>query len=90
MIGNIPDLLDKQLAKVMAGEIEPVHIFLPDDLPADSAESPDSELSIARGFEIEREQETILEDGTVVTWTERLGIVQSTCPVRPSTGQSFR
>jgi len=77
MTGNIPDLLDEQLDEVMAGEIEPAHIFQPEDLPTDSAESPDPELSIARGFEIEREQETILEDGTVVTWTERLGIVQS-------------
>ena len=85
MVGDIPALLDEQLDKVLAGEIELTSIYLPEDLPTDPDEEPDPELAIAEGFEILRSQEAIpstgsgqaLEDGTVVTWQERLLIVRS-------------
>lgn len=77
MVGDIPALLDEQLDKVLAGEIELTPIYLPEDLPTDPDEEPDPELAIAEGFEIVRPQEATLEDGTVVTWQERLLIVRS-------------
>ena len=52
-------------------------IYLPEDLPTDPDEEPDPELAIAEGFEITRQQEATLEDGTVVTWQERLLIIRS-------------
>lgn len=77
MVGDIPALLDEQLDKVLAGEIELTPIYLPEDLPTDPDQEPDPELAIAEGFEIIRSQEATLEDGTVVTWQERLLIVRS-------------
>lgn len=77
MVGDIPALLDEQLDKVLAGEIELTPIYLPEDLPTDPDEEPDPALAIAEGFEIVRLQEATLEDGTVVTWQERLLIVRS-------------
>jgi len=77
MVGDIPALLDKQVDKVLAGEIELTPIYLPEDLPSDPNEEPDPELAIAEGFEIVRPQEATLEDGTVVTWQERLLIIRS-------------
>jgi transposase len=61
----------------LAGEIELTPIYLPEDLPTDPDEEPDPELAIAEGFEIVRSQEATLENGTVVTWQERLLIVRS-------------
>ncbi len=77
MVGDIPALLDEQLDKVLAGKIELTPIYLPEDLPTDPDQEPDPELAIAEGFEIVRPQEATLEDGTVVTWQERLLIVRS-------------
>ena len=77
MVGDIPALLDEQLDKVLAGEIELTPIYLPEDLPTDPDQEPDPELAIAEGFEILRPQEATLENGTVVTWQERLLIVRS-------------
>jgi transposase len=77
MVGDLPVLLDEQLDQVLAGEVELTSIYLPEDLSANSGGEPDPELAIAEGFEIARQQETILEDGTVVTWQERLLIVRS-------------
>jgi len=83
MVGDIPVLLDEQLDKVLAGEIELTPIYLPElgsehgDLPTDPDQEPDPKLAIAEGFEIVRPQEATLEDGTAVTWQERLLIVRS-------------
>lgn len=77
MVGDIPTLLDEQLDEVLAGEIELTPIYLPEDLPTDPDQEPDPELAIAEGFEILRPQEATLENGTVVTWQERLLIVRS-------------
>jgi len=52
-------------------------IYLPEDLPTDPDEAPDPALALAEGFEIVRQQQAPLEDGTVVTWQERLLIVRS-------------
>jgi transposase len=65
--GGIPDLLTKQLDKVVAGKVNPAPIHLPED----------PELAIATGFEIVRQQQAKLEDGSVVTWQERLLIIRS-------------
>jgi transposase len=75
--GGIPDLLAKQLDKVVAGKVNPSPIYLPGDLPTNPDEDPDPELAIAEGFEIVRQQEATLEDGAVVTWRERLLIIRS-------------
>jgi len=75
--GDLPALLDEQLDRVLAGEVELSDIYLPEDLPTDPDEEADPELAIAQGFEIVRQQEATLEDGTVVTWQERLLILRS-------------
>jgi len=83
MTGDVPALLDEQLDKVLAGDVELTPIYLPElgsehgDLPTDPDEEPDPELAIAEGFEITRQREATLEDGTVVTWQERLLIIRS-------------
>ena len=77
MTGDVPALLNEQLDKVLAGDVELTPIYLPEDLPTDPNEEPDPELAIAEGFEITRQQEATLEDGTVVTWQERLLIIRS-------------
>ena len=75
--GGIPDLLAEQIDKVVAGKVKPNSIYLPKDLPIGPDEDPDPELAIAEGFEITRQQKASLEDGTVVTWQERLFIIRS-------------
>jgi transposase len=77
MVGQTPAFLDEQLGKVWAGEIELTDIYLPEDLPTDPEQEPNPELAIAAGFEVQRQQETILEDGTTITWTERALIIRS-------------
>ena len=76
-IGQTPAFLDEQLAKVWAEEIELTDIYFPEDLPTEVGPEPDPELAIATGFEVERQQEVILEDGTTITWTERALIIRS-------------
>ncbi len=75
--GGIPDLLAEQVDKVVTGKVKPKSIYLPKDLPIDPDEDPDPELAIAKGFEITRQQKAELEDGTTVTWQERLFIIRS-------------
>ncbi|MCP4536411.1 MAG: DUF4277 domain-containing protein [Chloroflexi bacterium] len=77
MVGQTPSFLDEKLAKVWAGEIELTNIYFPQDLPIDPEQKPDPELAIATGFEVERRQKVILDDGTTVTWTERALIILS-------------
>lgn len=77
MVGDLPALLDEQLDRVSAREVDLIPIYLPEDLPTDPGEEPDPELAIAEGFEIVRQQEATLEDGTVVIWQERLLIIRS-------------
>ena len=76
LIGKIPELLAAQLKQVEAGEIELQDIYLPEDLPSDPVEKPDPALAIGQGFEIERQQETVLA-GEKVVWSERLFIIRS-------------
>ena len=77
MTGDVPDLLDKQLDRVLAGDVKLTSIYLPEELLTNPDEEPDPELAIAEGFETIRQQEATLEDGTVVTWQERLLIIRS-------------
>jgi transposase len=77
MVGQTPAFLDEQLAKVWAGEIELTDIYFPEDLPTGLEQEPDPELAIATGFEVQRQQKAILEDGTTITWTERALIIRS-------------
>lgn len=79
-VGDVPSLLDEQLDKVLAGEIELTQVYFPEDLPTDPGEEPDPELAIAEGFEIVRQQQTTLEEEgkeKIVTWQERLLIIRS-------------
>jgi len=77
MIGQTPGFLDEQLAQLWAGEVEVSPIYCPVDLPSEAGQAPDPELAIAEGFEVQRQQEAILENGTRVTWTERTLIIRS-------------
>jgi transposase len=53
------------------------NIYLPEDLPTDPEQAPDPELAIAEGFEVKRQQEITLQDGTTITWEERALIIRS-------------
>lgn len=77
MVGHNRVLLDELLSVVEVGPQELTKIYLPEELPTDPTEAPDPELAIAEGFEVVREQLVRLEDGTVVTWQERLLVVRS-------------
>jgi transposase len=77
MTGQVPAFLDEQLTKLWAGEIELTPIHLPEDQPTDLKQTPDPELAIAEGFEVKRQQEATLADGTTVTWEERALIIRS-------------
>ena len=77
LVGHTPVLLDELLSLLKAEAIALLPIYFPQDLPADPNEAPDPELAIAEGFEVVREQQTTLEDGTLVTWQERLLVIRS-------------
>lgn len=77
MVGQTPVLLDELLSLLKAETIALTPIYFPQDLPADPNEAPDPELAIAEGFEVVREQQATLEDGRLVTWTERLLVIRS-------------
>lgn len=77
MVGDVPALLDAQLDRFLAGQVELTPVYLPEDLSVDPDEVPDPELAIAEGFEMERQEQATLEDGTRITWSERLLIVRS-------------
>lgn len=77
MTGDIPALLDEQLDKVLAEEIQLTPIYLPEDAEAAPDQNIDPQSAIAEGFEIERQQQVTLETGTTFTWQERLLIVRS-------------
>jgi transposase len=80
LVGEVPDLLDTQLERVLADEITLTPIYFPEDLPSDPDEAPDPELAIAEGFEVVRPQQATLEEeaqSKEVTWEERLLFVRS-------------
>ena len=77
MTGGFPALLAEQVDKAATGQVIPTPIYLPEDLPTSPDEEPNPELAVAQGFEVVRQQEATLEDGTVVTWQERLLIIRS-------------
>ena len=70
-----PALLPDLLADWPGREAEMDLIFLEADL-SDEGQIPDESLAIARGFEVEREQTTVIARNEV-TWTERLLVVRS-------------
>lgn len=77
MVGEVPALLEAQVDRVVAGQVGLTPIYLPQDLPTDDDEEPEPELAIAEGFEILRTEQATLEDGTEVSWQERLLFVRS-------------
>ncbi len=77
MVGHTPALLNELLNLVKTEAIDLTPIYFPHDLPPDPNEVPNPELAIAEGFEVVREQQTTLEDGTLVTWSERLLVIRS-------------
>jgi transposase len=77
MTGQTPALLEEQLTKLWAGEVELTQIYFPEDLPTEPGQTLDPELAVAEGFEVKRQQEAVLEDGATITWEERLLIVRS-------------
>jgi transposase len=77
LTGQTPAVLEEQLAKVKAGEIELTPIYLPEDWPTDPEQELDPDLAIADGFVVTRQQEALLAEGTTITWEERLLLVRS-------------
>ncbi|MCP4359463.1 MAG: hypothetical protein GY796_15740 [Chloroflexi bacterium] len=77
LVGQTPALLEELLSVVEAGQINLTKIYLPEDLPTDPDQAPDPELALAEGFEVVREQQARLEDGSLVTWQERVLVVRS-------------
>lgn len=77
MVGDTPALLEEQLARLWAGEVELTPVYLPEDLPEDPEQAPDPDLALAQGFEVTVER-TAEVDGQTVTWQERGLVVQST------------
>lgn len=76
MVGDTPGLLDQHLDRLEAGACSGTPIFLPEDLPEDPTQTPDSSLAVAQGVETAIERSAIV-DGTPLTWTERLLCIQS-------------
>ncbi len=76
MVGEVPGLLSQELKGVEQGEIKLADIYLPEDLPLEPELEADPALAIAKGFEIERQQEAVV-NGQRVTWRERLIIIRS-------------
>lgn len=70
-----PLLLAQELAAWLERKAEAIHLFRPEDMPADGS-NPEAKLAIARGFEVTRTRTRLL-DGTEITWDERLLVVQS-------------
>jgi len=76
MTGDTPVLLDKILSELEAGTHQISNVFLPDDLPENLDEEPDSKKALAKGFEIIVERKYTL-NGKKITWNERVCCVQS-------------
>jgi transposase len=70
-----PGLLEELLTPWADREDEMERIFLPEDLPEDG-QAPNSELALARGFEVSRTRQAQVA-GRSVEWQERLLIVRS-------------
>jgi len=77
MTGDIPALLNEQLDKVLAEEIQLTPIYPAEESDAAPNQELDPQSAIAEGFEIECERQATLETGAVITWQERLLIVRS-------------
>jgi transposase len=77
MVGHIPLLLDELLSLVEAGQLALTKVHFPEELPSDPETEPDPVLAIAEGVEVVREQQVTLENGKVVTWSERLLVIRS-------------
>jgi transposase len=73
LTGQTPLLLAELLLLVEAGQVELIPIYHPELLMTE----PDPVEAIAAGFEVLREQSTRLEDGTRITWLERLLVIRS-------------
>lgn len=76
MVGETPNLLNHLLNHLADGEITPIDVYLPEDLPEDPQQPPDPALAIAKGFETPVKRTAGVNDKTV-TWTERVLAVQS-------------
>lgn len=70
-----PGLVDELIGPWRDREQEAMRIFPLGDIAPDG-EGPDPESAIAHGFESQRER-TVLMDGKLVGWTERLLVVRS-------------
>ena len=76
MVGKTPEMLDALLDQLEAGEVFLTDVYLPEDLPEDPTQAPNSDLALAKGFETTLARETFIE-GRRVTWTERVLCVLS-------------
>ena len=76
MVGQTPVVLDALLDQLEAGEVFLTDVYLPEDLPEDPTQAPNSDLALAKGFETTLARETFIE-GRHVTWTERVLCVLS-------------
>ncbi len=78
MVGQSGQLLNELLELAEQGVLKSTLIYLPEDLPQEPNEEPEPELALAKGFEVVREQEATLADGSTIRWLERLFVVCST------------
>ena len=74
--GKNPELLSKQVERVINGEVELIDIYHEKDIPQDSSQEPDPKKRLAQGFECARSQTTTINEEEL-KWDERVLIVRS-------------
>lgn len=77
LTGQTPALLTELLLLAQAGQVKLTPIYPPEVQADDPRAEPDPALALAEGFEVVGEQQARLEDGTLVTWQERLLVIRS-------------
>jgi transposase len=74
--GNNPELLSKQIERVIHGEVALIDIYHEEDIPQDPNEKLDPKKRVAQGFEFTRSQTAIINEEEI-NWDERVLVVRS-------------
>jgi len=77
LTGQTPALLSELLLLAQAGYFTLNPIYPAEVQSDDPTIELDPTLALAEGFELVREQQATLEDGRLVTWSERLFVIRS-------------
>ena len=74
--GNNPELLAKQIERVIHGTVDMIEIYRQEDIPQEPDQKPDPNKRLAQAFEFTRPQTTTINEAEI-KWNERVLVVRS-------------